>query len=57
MFDAKIIEGAQSCPGKVTEFRMIALCLEFADNSYRNDDFMLFKSFYRTGVCQKYRGI
>ena len=54
MFNTKIIEGAQSGSGEVAEFRMVALGLEFADDSDRNDDFMLFKSLYRTGVCQKY---
>ena len=54
MFNAQIIECAKGCPGKVAEFRMIALCLKFANHGYGNDDFMFFKSFQRTGICQQY---
>ena len=57
MFDPQIIEGAQSSSCKVAEFRMIALGLEFANNSDRNDYFMFFKSFDCTRISQKYRGI
>jgi len=54
MFNAQIIEGAKGCPGKVAEFRMVTFCLELANDGYGNDYFMLFKSFYRTGICQQY---
>ena len=57
MFDPKIVEGAQSCSGKVAEFRMVALCLEFANYSDRNDDFMFFKFKDGAGVSEQYRGI
>jgi hypothetical protein len=54
MFNPQIIEGAQSCSGEVAKFRMVALGLEFTNHGDWNDYFMLFKSGYRTGVCQKY---
>ena len=57
MFNAQIIECAQGGTGKVAEFRMVALCLKFANNSDRNDYFMLFKSRHRAGVCQQDRCI
>jgi hypothetical protein len=53
MFNSQIIEGAQGSAGKVAKFGMIALCLEFANDSDGNDYFVLFKSSNRPGVCQK----
>jgi hypothetical protein len=57
MFNAQIIEGAQSSAGKVAKFWMVTLCLKFANNGDRNDYFMLFKARHRAGVCQKDRCI
>jgi hypothetical protein len=54
MFNTEIIECAKGCPGKVAEFRMIALCLKLTKDGYGNDDFMFFKSFHRPGICQQY---
>ncbi len=54
MFNAQIIEGAQSGAGKVAKFRMITLCFKFADDSDGDDYLVLFQSSDRVGVCQQY---
>jgi hypothetical protein len=41
MLDAKIIECAKRCAGKVAKLWMISLCLKLSDNCDRNNDFML----------------
>jgi hypothetical protein len=57
MFDAKIIECAQGCTGKVAKFWVISLGLKLSDDCDRNNDLMLFKFEKCAWVSQKNAGI
>ena len=44
MFDADIVEHSKGRASKITEFWMISLALQFANNDDRDDDFVLSKA-------------
>jgi hypothetical protein len=57
MFDAKVIECAKCCTGKVAKLWVISFGLKLSDDCDRNNDLMLFEFVKCAGVSQKNAGI